>query len=121
MTHDQVGSPFAHSPLFPSLPFPFLPCPAQAIDHMAASLMRFHNMPGRHAVVFTTYQAYLRDTHSRLVEDLARAQRDGYVLGAKLVRGAGGCTVWLERGQSTSGMLRHACYLLFHKVHLTLL
>ncbi|KXZ55361.1 hypothetical protein GPECTOR_3g490 [Gonium pectorale] len=71
-----------------------------AIDHLGHELMRKHNRvadaqhaggsgnaPGE-AVIFATYQAYLRDAPQRLADDLARAERQGYVLGAKLVRGA---------------------------------
>ena len=38
--------------------------------------------------VFNTYQAYLRETPSRLALGLARAEREGWALGVKLVRGA---------------------------------
>ncbi|GFR39754.1 hypothetical protein Agub_g238 [Astrephomene gubernaculifera] len=80
-----------------------------AIDHIALHLMREHNQRRSSAgadtaagagagssgaeeqdgaVIFLTYQAYLRDAHARLQADLSRAEREGYVLGAKLVRGA---------------------------------
>jgi hypothetical protein len=39
-------------------------------------------------VVYNTLQAYLRDTPSRLSLSLWRAEREGYLYGAKLVRGA---------------------------------
>ncbi|GLI60684.1 hypothetical protein VaNZ11_002886 [Volvox africanus] len=65
-----------------------------AIDHIAHELMRCHNTvhdggngPGE-AVVFVTYQAYLRDAQQRLAADLERAKRERYTLGVKLVRGA---------------------------------
>ena len=38
--------------------------------------------------VFGTYQAYLVDCNARLETDLERARREGFHLGAKLVRGA---------------------------------
>ena len=38
--------------------------------------------------VFGTYQAYLVDCNTRLETDLERARREGFHLGAKLVRGA---------------------------------
>ena len=41
-----------------------------------------------HVAVWNTYQCYLRDAPSRLALGLARARREGWVLGAKLVRGA---------------------------------
>ncbi|GLC59490.1 hypothetical protein PLESTB_001492900 [Pleodorina starrii] len=79
-----------------------------AIDHIAHELMRRHNtVPGgpasvasetgpgavsgeeqAEAVIFTTYQTYLRDCRQRLGADLDRARRERYTLGAKLVRGA---------------------------------
>ncbi|KAG2444856.1 hypothetical protein HXX76_001597 [Chlamydomonas incerta] len=63
-----------------------------AIDHIGRELMRAHNKPaaagGDGAVIFISYQAYLRDVQLRLQRDLERAERQGYVLGAKLVRGA---------------------------------
>jgi hypothetical protein len=41
--------------------------------------------------VFNTYQAYLRDSRPRLVEDMERARREGYAFAAKLVGGSRGC------------------------------
>lgn len=38
--------------------------------------------------VYNTYQAYLRDCPSRVSLGMTRARRDGYLFGAKLVRGA---------------------------------
>ncbi|GIL80851.1 hypothetical protein Vretimale_9435 [Volvox reticuliferus] len=65
-----------------------------AIEHIAHELMRCHNTasdgssgPGE-AVVFVTYQAYLRDAQQRLAADLERAKKERYTLGVKLVRGA---------------------------------
>lgn len=40
------------------------------------------------ALVYGTYQAYLRHTPTRLAEHLAAASKDGFTLGVKLVRGA---------------------------------
>jgi len=57
-----------------------------AIDNIAADLMRKHNR-GR-ALVFTTYQMYLRDSLRRLRDDQLRAKTDNYYFAAKLVRGA---------------------------------
>lgn len=39
-------------------------------------------------VVYNTYQAYLTDAPSRLALDMARARDEGFLFGAKLVRGA---------------------------------
>ncbi|KAG2446676.1 hypothetical protein HYH02_008244 [Chlamydomonas schloesseri] len=72
-----------------------------AVDAIARELMRQYNKPGNTAhgsdanggqthgaVIFTTYQAYMRDAQARLAMDLAMAEKDGYRLGAKLVGGA---------------------------------
>jgi len=40
------------------------------------------------AVVYGTYQAYLRSTPATMADHLAIAQREGFTLGVKLVRGA---------------------------------
>lgn len=58
------------------------------IDRAAAELMRRYNTGGRGALVYNTYQAYLKATPQVLGEHLAQAQRDGFALGVKLVRGA---------------------------------
>jgi proline dehydrogenase len=39
-------------------------------------------------VVYNTYQLYLKDSYSRLQQDITRAQSRNIMLGAKLVRGA---------------------------------
>jgi hypothetical protein len=45
------------------------------------------NGPGN-AIMYTTYQCYLKSAHAKIATDLAAAQKGGYTLGAKLVRGA---------------------------------
>ena len=45
------------------------------------------SVPAR-AVIYSTYQAYLKSTPDRLLHDLAIASREGFTLGVKLVRGA---------------------------------
>lgn len=57
-----------------------------AIDNIAAELMRRHNHS--RALVFTTYQMYLRDSLHRLRDDQLRAKSGNYYFAAKLVRGA---------------------------------
>lgn len=57
-----------------------------AIDNIAAELMRKHNHS--RALVFTTYQMYLRDSLQRLRDDQLRAKSGNYYFAAKLVRGA---------------------------------
>ncbi|EFJ42195.1 proline dehydrogenase/oxidase [Volvox carteri f. nagariensis] len=77
-----------------------------ALEHIAHDVMRRYNNKNsggreydddetggcggdrREAVVFLTYQAYLKDIQQRLTLDLFRAEREGYSLGANLVSGA---------------------------------
>lgn len=59
------------------------------IDAWTLRYMRQYNKktPGK-AIVYGTYQAYLKATPSVLASHLAAAQQDGFTLGVKLVRGA---------------------------------
>lgn len=57
-----------------------------AIDHLALNAMARHNRA--RSVVFNTYQCYLKDSESRVARDAERAEREGFVFAAKLVRGA---------------------------------
>lgn len=57
-----------------------------AINHAAVELQRRYNT--HESVIYNTYQAYLKDSHERLIMDLERARREGWHFGAKLVRGA---------------------------------
>ncbi|CAG9461673.1 unnamed protein product [Pedinophyceae sp. YPF-701] len=59
----------------------------RAIDNLAMQVMAKFNRGGN-AVVMNTYQCYLKDSHTRLLVDLERAERENFTLGAKLVRGA---------------------------------
>ncbi|KAJ7072623.1 FAD-linked oxidoreductase [Mycena amicta] len=59
-----------------------------AIDALSLALMRRFNAGPDGPLVYTTYQAYLRRTHAHIVHALRDAQKHGYALGAKLVRGA---------------------------------
>ncbi|KXH43363.1 proline oxidase [Colletotrichum nymphaeae SA-01] len=58
------------------------------IDAVAIDLMRRFNTKERGAVVFNTYQAYLKSTPDTLAQHVALAHKDDFVLGIKLVRGA---------------------------------
>lgn len=61
-----------------------------AIDNVALHLQEHYNHTP-HAdgpLIFNTYQMYLKDALGRLQQDYTRAQRNNYVLAAKLVRGA---------------------------------
>jgi proline dehydrogenase len=57
-----------------------------AIDNLANTLMKKYNKD--RTVIFSTYQMYLSDSHSRLMDDMARARRGDYHFACKLVRGA---------------------------------
>jgi len=57
------------------------------IDDWTLDYMRKYNTPDR-AVVYGTYQAYLKATPAVLSAHLAAAREGGFTLGAKLVRGA---------------------------------
>jgi proline dehydrogenase len=57
-----------------------------AIDNIANILMRKYNRD--RTIIFSTYQMYLQDSHTRLLDDMARAKAGGYRFACKLVRGA---------------------------------
>ncbi|KAK4097424.1 proline oxidase-like protein [Parathielavia hyrcaniae] len=57
------------------------------IDDWSLQYMRTYNTPD-HAVVYGTYQAYLKSTPLTLARHLAAAREGGFALGVKLVRGA---------------------------------
>ena len=59
------------------------------IDAWTVRFQRLYNndIPGK-AIVYGTYQAYLRSTPAILAKHLAIAQKEGFTLGVKLVRGA---------------------------------
>ena len=56
------------------------------IDHVVTNLQRKYNQTS--AVIFGTYQAYLKDAHTRLLLDISRAKKEGFIFSAKIVRGA---------------------------------
>ncbi|KAI5308085.1 proline dehydrogenase, partial [Ascosphaera atra] len=59
------------------------------IDDWTVDLMRrWNDVQGGKAVVYNTYQAYLRSVPSTVARHLHRAKTEGFVLGVKLVRGA---------------------------------
>ncbi|EEQ33088.1 proline dehydrogenase [Microsporum canis] len=64
-----------------------------AIDAWALELQRKYNnrsdsTANERALVYNTYQAYLRSTPKTLSQHMSMAQEEGFVLGVKLVRGA---------------------------------
>ncbi|KAF3046108.1 hypothetical protein E8E12_011141 [Didymella heteroderae] len=59
----------------------------RGIARASLEMMRKFNTDGR-VVVYNTYQAYLKSTQSLIASHLAEAEKDGFTLGLKLVRGA---------------------------------
>jgi len=57
-----------------------------ALDHLVTVMMRRYN--GEKAVVFNTFQLYCTNRLEFLIKSYNQAQKGGYFLGAKLVRGA---------------------------------
>jgi len=58
----------------------------EATDRLAYEMMRHYNR--REAIVFNTFQMYRKDMPQNLRNALRDAAKEGYFLGAKLVRGA---------------------------------
>ncbi|KAI1643359.1 proline dehydrogenase [Daldinia loculata] len=58
------------------------------IDDWTLEYQRKHNKIPGHALIYGTYQAYLKSTAATLGEHLAVAAKEGFTLGVKLVRGA---------------------------------
>ncbi len=57
-----------------------------AIDELALEMMRSYNR--EKAIVYNTYQLYRKDKLASLKADIARARAEGFIMAAKLVRGA---------------------------------
>ncbi|KAI1812575.1 proline dehydrogenase [Poronia punctata] len=58
------------------------------IDDWTLHYQRKHNTKPGHAVIYGTYQAYLKATPAVLGSHLAAASKEGFTVGVKLVRGA---------------------------------
>ncbi|KAI5923948.1 FAD-linked oxidoreductase [Camillea tinctor] len=58
------------------------------IDDWTMHYQRKHNTIPGHAIIYGTYQAYLKSTPATLASHLAIAAKEGFTLGVKLVRGA---------------------------------
>lgn len=57
------------------------------IDKTSLELMREHNKDG-HAVVYNTYQAYLKSTPATVAQHIRAASEENFTMGLKVVRGA---------------------------------
>lgn len=57
-----------------------------AIDHLTDAMMKSYNQD--EVYIYNTYQMYRHDRLDYLRQSYARARDEGYILGAKLVRGA---------------------------------
>jgi hypothetical protein len=59
------------------------------LEKWTLELQKKYNTPDRgRAVVYITYQCYLRSINQRLSQHLETASKEGYIAGVKLVRGA---------------------------------
>ena len=58
----------------------------ETFNRMAEEQMEFYNK--QKPIVYNTYQMYRKDKLQSLQEDLAKARKNNYYLGAKIVRGA---------------------------------
>merc|ERR1712198_332842 len=68
-----------------------------AISRITMEMMTKYNR--EKAVVFNTYQCYLKEAYNNLILDLEQSDRQGFFFGAKLVRGA---YMNQERARATS-------------------
>jgi len=56
------------------------------IDHLVIRMLKKYNK--NEPILFNTYQMYLKSSYNRLINDFNNAKEGGYILGAKIVRGA---------------------------------
>eukprot|EP00090_Calanus_glacialis_P001001 TRINITY_DN10726_c0_g1_i1.p1 TRINITY_DN10726_c0_g1~~TRINITY_DN10726_c0_g1_i1.p1 ORF type:complete len:667 (-),score=208.06 TRINITY_DN10726_c0_g1_i1:229-2229(-) len=72
-----------------------------AISRLTLEMMKKYNT--EKAIVFNTYQCYLKEAHRNLMDDLEQANRQDFFFGAKLVRGA-----YMEQERSRAEALKYA-------------
>jgi len=72
------------------------------IDHLALNMMREFNK--EKAIVYNTYQLYRHDKLQSLEDDHAIAIKEGFILGAKLVRGA-----YMEKERKRATEMGYEC------------
>lgn len=59
------------------------------LEKWTTALQKTYNTPAQgRAVLYVTYQCYLKDISKRMAQHLERASKGGYIAGVKLVRGA---------------------------------
>jgi len=71
-----------------------------AISRLTLEMMKKYNT--EKAIVFNTYQCYLKEAHRNLVDDLEQSNRQDFFFGAKLVRGA-----YMEQERSRAEALNY--------------